>query len=392
MIGTKVENIGNTSQLLVLKYHALAAALAAAAVLLWVSVPFHAAEPLPAQISDEAFWKMVTDLSEPDGSFKWENFVSNELSYQYVLPRLVRTVQPGGAYLGVGPEQNFTYIAALKPKIAFIIDIRRQNMIELLMYKSLFELADTRADFLSMLFARKRPEGLADRSTPEELFTAFARVSSDGDLQKQNTQAIKDLLTKKHGFALRSADLSGNSSIEYVYSVFVQNGPSLDYSIGGAGSGGGNPSFEALMKIDDGFGTKWSFLANEENYRFVRDMERKNIIVPLVGDFAGPKTIRGIGQYLKNHQAVVNTFYVSNVETYLFRESMAGDFYNNVATLPLESSSTFIRTDIRPEGDISIYLNKGFKFIPTFSSIPGLVEEFKAGRVNKEEDLRKLSQ
>src|SRR5262249_7186895 len=118
------------------------------------------AEQLPDRLSDEAFWKLIADLSEQGGSFVSDNFVSNELGVQDVLSTLVEGRKPGGVYLGVGPEQNFTYIAALKPKIAFVFDIRRQNMIEHLTYKALFELSTDRADFLSRLFSRPRPSEL----------------------------------------------------------------------------------------------------------------------------------------------------------------------------------------------------------------------------------------
>ena len=67
-------------------------------------------------------------------------------------------------YLGVGPEQNFTYIVALRPKLAFIVDIRRGNMNEHLLYKAFIELSADRADFLSRLFARPRPAGSADKT------------------------------------------------------------------------------------------------------------------------------------------------------------------------------------------------------------------------------------
>src|SRR4030095_2301970 len=164
--------------------------------LLSLTTPSFKAEALPGDISDEVFWKMIVDMSEPDGSFQFENFLSNELGYQLVIPRLLEVSRPGGAYLGVAPEQNFTYIAALKPKIAFIIDIRRQNMIELLMYKALFELSETRADFLSKLFARKRPEGLSEKSTAGELFDAYRQVRRDPDIEKQTLQAMKDLLVR----------------------------------------------------------------------------------------------------------------------------------------------------------------------------------------------------
>src|SRR5689334_25416356 len=92
---------------------------------------------LPAAFSDKEFWDFFTTMSEEGGSFPSENFVSNEQTYQYVIPTLQRTLTPNGVYLGVGPEQNFTYIANLKPRMAVIFDIRRQNAMAHLMYKAL---------------------------------------------------------------------------------------------------------------------------------------------------------------------------------------------------------------------------------------------------------------
>src|SRR5262245_43611992 len=106
---------------------------------LLLPVSLKSADTLPAQLSDDAFWNMISEFSEPSGYFPYENFLSNEASYQMVLPQLMDVVPQNGVYLGVGPEQNFTYIAALQPQIAFVIDIRRQNMLEMLMYKALFE-------------------------------------------------------------------------------------------------------------------------------------------------------------------------------------------------------------------------------------------------------------
>ena len=354
------------------------------AVLLLATPAFRAAETLPGEIPDESFWKMVVDMSEPDGSFQFENFLSNELGYQYVIPRLVQDTKPGGVYIGVAPEQNFTYIAALKPKMAFIIDIRRQNMIEMLMYKAIFELSENRADFVSRLFAKRRPDGLSERSTPAELFDAYRRVRADAALEKQNLQAIKTLLVAKHQFDLRAADLDGDRSIEYVYSTFVDSGPGLDYATGGRGAGTNNPTYEDLMQIDDGTGQTRSYLANEENYRFVRDLQRKNLIVPLVGDFAGPKTIRAVGTYIRDHDSAVTAFYLSNVEQYLFNDFRAGEFYENVATLPLDSGSTFIRSFTGGGGR--------FRFRSALSSIRMLLDEYKAGKIRQYGDVKDISQ
>src|SRR5437773_8339724 len=148
----------------------IAVVLISAVVLIVPS--FLAADTLPGELSDETFWRLVSDFSEESGSFRFE-YMSNELQFQYVIPRLKENRKPGGVYLGVGPEQNFTYIAAVQPKMAFIFDIRRQNVIEHLIYKAIFEMSQDRVEFLSRLFSRKAPPGLNEKSTARQLFTAF---------------------------------------------------------------------------------------------------------------------------------------------------------------------------------------------------------------------------
>src|SRR5437762_3333998 len=105
------------------------------------NIAFHRSSPaLPSRFSDQEYWEMVGTFSEPGGTFRSngavraDNLVSNESSFQQVIPALQGVAQ-SGAYLGVGPEQNRTYIAALKPAVAFIVDIRRGNMLVHLLYK-----------------------------------------------------------------------------------------------------------------------------------------------------------------------------------------------------------------------------------------------------------------
>src|SRR5437867_9566749 len=126
---------------------------------------FAARENLPAQLTDEEFWKLSSESSETDGTFRSDNLLSNESYFQYVIPQLNELGKTGQVYMGVGPEQNFTYIAALKPKMVFIVDIRRGNLDLQLMYKALFEMSKDRAEFVSRLFARKQPAGLGPKST-----------------------------------------------------------------------------------------------------------------------------------------------------------------------------------------------------------------------------------
>ena len=102
------------------------AAIATAIVLLSSSAAVRADQDgLPASIPDAEFWSLTERLSEPNGTFRSDNLLSNEMTLSYVATLLTERVKPNGVYLGVGPEQNFTYIAAMRPRIAFITDIRR---------------------------------------------------------------------------------------------------------------------------------------------------------------------------------------------------------------------------------------------------------------------------
>jgi hypothetical protein len=105
------------------------------------------------------------------------------------------------------------------------------------------------------------------------------------------------------------------------------------------------PTYGEIVSRHDGTGVNRSYLASEANYKILRDMHLRNAIIPIVGDFAGTSAIRGVGAYLRQRKARVTTFYTSNVEQYLFQNHVWREFYDNVATLPLDETSTFIRSD-----------------------------------------------
>jgi hypothetical protein len=317
----------------------VAAVLACAVGLLPLGAAAPAAD-LPAQLSDKDYWKLMTDFSEPNGYFRSDNLLSNEVWFQYIIPELVGYLKPRGVYLGVGPEQNFTYIAALKPRIVFIIDIRRGNTHTQLMYKALFEISRDRADFVSMLFSRKRPEGLTADSTVQQIFAAVSAAPRTEETYRDNFKAIVEHLTKKRNLPLPKEDLDG---IDFVYGNFYTHGPSISYNSSSGGGGRGSMStYQTLMTTTDGGGQARSYLANETLFAVLKDLQSKNLVVPLVGDFAGPKAIRSVGKYLKDQGATVTAFYLSNVEQYLGQSGVWQSFCNNVASLPLTDESTFI--------------------------------------------------
>jgi len=300
-------------------------------------------DTLPTALNDADFWEMIESFSEPNGYFRSDNFLSNESGLQEVIPKVKERVKPGNVYIGVGPEQNFTYILAFQPKISFVIDIRRLNMLEHLLYKAIFEFSQDRADFVSNLFSRPRPEGLTERTGVQDLFKAYNDVEADNVLLERNLKRVHSQLIGTHQFPLSEQD---EVQLRYVLSSFTQAGPNLTYSFLGSYYQGtlGMPTYRQLMADTDGKGHNWSFLATEDAFRKIQDIQRKNLIIPLVGDFAGSKTIRAVGRYMKQHDALLSVFYTSNVEMYLFQQGNDWkEFYENVATLPLNSSSTFVR-------------------------------------------------
>jgi hypothetical protein len=299
---------------------------------------------IPDRLEDSTFWSLVNELSEPGGYFHSDNFVSNELGFQYVIDEMLSSVGTGGVYVGVGPDQNFTYVAALRPRIAFIVDIRRQNMLQHLMYKALIEMSSDRADFLGRLFSRDwdiRPEpGLE----ADSLFSLLADLPRDSALYLANLSAILDRLTRDHQFTLDSED---SASLRYVYEAFFTAGTSLTYSSNSARgfSSRGMPSYRMMMTATDPEGMNRSYLGSEETFAILKDLQHRNLIVPLVGDFAGPTALRAVGEWLRDHDSSVDVFYVSNVEQYLFQQADAWrQFYANVSSMPRDKHGLFIRS------------------------------------------------
>ncbi len=310
----------------------------------------HAASTLPSRLTDREFWRLSADASEPDGYFRSDNLTSNELGFLNVIPELVARTRPGEAYLGVGPEQNYTYIAATHPAMAVIFDIRRGNLLLQLMYKAIFELTADRASFVSMLFSRPRPAALGGASSVNDLFAAFGAAEHDESLYERNVALVTERLTKTHALPLSAAELNG---IRNIYRTFFDRGFAVRYS----------PTYADLMTATDAGGAHRSYLSSEQTFRVVRDLELANLVVPVVGDFGGPKAIRTVAAYLKMHDATVGTFYLSNVEQYLVQDGKMTAFCRSVGTLPLDGTSTFIRSTSARNGGF------GFGFVSSLGSM-----------------------
>ena len=315
----------------------LAGAALAAALLLACAWPgaCRSRSTLPHALTDSEFWTLTTALSEAPGTFTHsDNLVSNESHIVYIAP----SVQPrGGVYIGVGPEQNFTYIAAVRPAMAFIVDIRAENRSLHLLYKALFELSRDRADFIFKLFAREMPAAARGERSVRTLFALCAAARPLRGVRDETGRRIREHLLTTRNYTLSAADLQW---IDYALDAFYTDGPEIHYARSLPRDPAG-PSYRSLMTTPDVFGEYGSYLSSDDKFTFVKRLQERNLIVPLVGDFAGPAALRGVANYVREHGAVVTAFYGSNVDVYLNREKSAR-YCGNLASLPYNWSTFMI--------------------------------------------------
>ncbi len=324
-----------------------AGSLAASAALLTVFGGPTAAEPAylldtaapSAASTDSTFARLIARLSEPGGYFDTDNLISNEASYLHVIGQLRDLAVRGGAYIGVGPDQNFSYMAEIRPDIAFIIDIRRDNLLEHLLFKALFELAPTRAAYLSLLFGRPAPDGPADAAI-DEILAGIDRQASDDALYAAASDRVVRAV-QAIGVPLTDADYS---TIRRFHGTFFAAGPDLRFTSFGRPPRPFYPTFRQLLLETDREGRRASWMTSEASYDFVRTMQRENRVIPVVGNLAGSHALREIGSLLRERGVQVSALYASNVEYYLMQDRILDRFAENVSTLPVAANSVIIRS------------------------------------------------
>ena len=336
----------------------------------------------PDSLSAAEFSRLVREMSEEGGYFHSDNFISNETSYLHVVDKLAELGARGGAYVGVGPEQNFTYIAKVRPQIAFIVDIRRQAIIEHLMYKAIFQLSPTRAEFLCRLLSRPAPPILSNL-TLEGLLDYLGRTSSDDKLYAANLADLRKTIQGAFQFPLSESD---QSSLEYILKAFRTSGLQISFMMDGYGWAR-FPTFREILLETDLHGRMGSFLATEGDYSFVREMQRKNLVIPVVGDFAGTKALGAVADYLRKNNLTISAFYTSNVEQYLFQNSVFPGFVANVRKLPISDRSLFIRAVPAHFAYSHPALRPGQRSVTLLEQISVFLRDFDEGRYGSYHDL-----
>jgi hypothetical protein len=301
-----------------------------------------AAIGLVATGPETAFASRVARLSEPAGFFDSDNLISNEASYLHPVGALHARKVRGGAYIGVGPDQSFSYIAAVRPRIAYLIDIRRDNMIQHLLFKALFERSRNRMEYLCRWLGYAVPPDVgswAERSI-EDIIARLDSLPPNADSAAAERTAVATRV-RAYGVPLDMRDLS---TLARFHAAFQNERLDLRFTSLNRAPRAGYPSLRELILEHDLSGKRASYLARESDWLFVKGLQARHLVVPVVGDLAGRHALAAIGREVAAMRMVVSTLYVSNVEQYLWRDGTFAQFADNAAALPRDNQSVLIRS------------------------------------------------
>jgi hypothetical protein len=326
------------------------------------------------------FAQTIASLSERGGYFDTDNLISNEASYLQVLPALRAKHLQGGAYIGVGPDQNFTYIAESRPSIAFVVDIRRDNLLLHLLFKALFHHSRSRVEYLALLFGRPVPAEIEPwRAATIERLVGYVDEARPGDAAA--LRARLEPTIRGFGVPLSSEDLR---TIAGFHQRFIEAGPSLQFHSTGRPPQSNYPTYRDLLLDVDPSGRHSNFLGSEDAFQFVRGLEASDRLIPVVGDLSGPSALAAIGKLLANRGERLSVFYASNVEFYLFGDGSFSRFVANLRQVPHAPGSVVIRSIF---GRYSMAARPGDNSATQLQPIDDLLNAHAAGRIRGYPDL-----
>lgn len=289
---------------------------------------------------DTSFAGTVARLSEAPGYFDSDNLISNETSYLHAVSHLQSERVTGGAFIGVGPDQSFSYIAAIRPWVAFMIDIRRDNLLMHLMFKALFERSQNRLEFLARWTGRVVPQDVREW-TGEPIEGILARVDSlVVDSAAAETDSILATVLR-YGVPLALTD---TSTIRRFHRDFTRFGLDLRFTSTGRAPRYYYPTLRDLILEHDLEGRQASYLASEDSWRFLKQLQARDRVIPVVGNLAGSAAFPAIAREVTARGLTVSALYVSNVEMYIWRDGSFGTFAANAARLPRTDRSVIIRS------------------------------------------------
>lgn len=248
--------------------------------------------------------------AEPGSAYGLDCFVTSEVGHNELLARCC-PVKPGGAYIGVGPCQNFTYIGAMRPSHAVIIDARLDNLIEHLIFKLAFEAAATPREYLAFLFSREIPAVSSEEVSA--LLAAFDNAATSLDLFEMNCEALlgelRDRWQLPDGMIARARHIYGEFHRRglTITSVSEEQLKTLDYI----------PDLRTVISSRAYTGENFHYLASAERYSYVRDLQVSDRVVLALGNITDSSSAGLLNELLSEVGVEMRVLYLSNMEEFL---------------------------------------------------------------------------
>ncbi len=314
-------------------------------------------------------------LSEPPtGPVSADNLMTNEDSIASVLDRVSQL--PGGtAYLGVGPDQNFSLIAAARPSVALILDYRTKNQHLHLLHKSLIEQSANRSAYLSRLWARSPVIDAAARGDAARLVAAYAAAPLKPDMLEESREAVRRSLLDM-GFRSET-DLA---EIARIQARLAGPGPDARFLALRM-----YPPIGRFIAMKTRSGRPGHWLADDSLYMAMRQLQQADALLPVVADWAGSRAMPKTAAYLSKKRSKVGCVYVSDVEFFLFRAGSFDRYVANLVRLPIADEAVIVRTSTR-EIDHPERM-AGNSSTTIVCSLPAFLEAARAGKLRRWEDL-----
>lgn len=343
-------------------------------------------EPADRSLSLQEFAALSQKLSESNGYFDTDNLISNETSYLHVMGKMRQMKISGGAFIGVGPDQSFSYIAQIRPNIAFMVDIRRDNLLQHLLFKALFESARNRIEYLCLFLGKPVPADLTawNARSIKDIVEYIDKTPKDTKLFDAAHAALSAKI-KSYGIKISESEFA---TIKRMHTEFFTSGLDLKFTTHGRGSRYYYPNYRDLTLEKDLTGKQCNHLASEDDFQVMKSLQGRNLVIPVTGDLAGSHALKQIAAYLNEQRETVSAFYTSNVEFYLSRGDEFDKFAANVKALPRAANSVIIRSYFNGTfGYAHPQSVSGYYSTQLLQTMDSFVKEYSAGGLQSYTDV-----
>jgi hypothetical protein len=125
---------------------------------------------------------------------------------------------------------------------------------------------------------------------------------------------------------------------------FVDEGLGLRFQSLGRAPQSNYPTYRQLLLETDRLGHHGNYLATEESFQYVKSLQARDLVIPVVGNLNGPSALAAIGRLLRDRNEKLSAFYTSNVEFYLFGDGTFPRFVENLSRIPRGEGAVIIRS------------------------------------------------